>query len=368
MLLIGASVRLLAQSGHRAGLTQLAVDRFMDEDTLEAVAAGFRLRSEEALEPSAIIQAVDALDPDERAALVYTGGLENHPALLETLCRHRPLKGNSPTLLRTLRDAALFFNLLDTLSIPYPSTRREPPDSPENWLLKSACSEGGKGVRFAAQTVPCAGDYYQQRIEGPACSVLFLANGSDVRRIGFNTLWSLSAPQRPFLFAGAANFTVCAKATLSEVSTWLPRLVRRTGLVGLNSLDFVVNEDGRPLALEINPRPSATLGLYDAEIPGGLLKRHLDAVEGHALEEVPLSPCRAFHVMLSPASLRLSARPQWPEWCHDRPNPEAQIARGAPFCTVEATGQTASDTLRRLKQRQTILDVRLKSALTRSVH
>jgi len=93
ILIVGASARAAAFSALRAGLVPVASDLFGDED-LRAVArfveplgkypAGFKA----------------ALLRMPEAPFLYTGGLENHGALVDQLARLRPLWGNDGSRLR----------------------------------------------------------------------------------------------------------------------------------------------------------------------------------------------------------------------------------------------------------------------------
>ena len=350
---------MLAVSGRRAGLAMWAVDRYLDQDTREAVLGGVCLGASRGHPRAAMQAAVEQLDPKEQAAVVYGGGLENDPDLLETLTLRRPLLGNSPEQLRALRTPRRFFALLQRLGIPSPKVRFDPPPNPKGWLLKAALSEGGLGVRTAESGRRPPLGYYQQHIKGPVCSVLFLADGHRHLEIGFNTLWSLEVGDRPFLYAGAANFTRLSLSIRERVRAWLPPLVTATGLVGLNSLDFVVTTDGIPLVLEINPRPPATLGLYDADVPQGLLRQHLQAVAGTLPGTAQIPAFRAQHVVLAPKALITTDETSWPPWCQDRPGPKTRIEAQQPFCTVVAQGLSPGETLRRLRHRLKIINHRL---------
>ena len=59
------------------------------------------------------------------------------------------------------------------------------------------------------------------------------------------------------------------------ITGWLKQLVPVFALKGLNSLDFI-HADDCSYVLEINPRPSASMQLYDED----LLNRHIQACEG----------------------------------------------------------------------------------------
>jgi hypothetical protein len=87
LILVGASARAAAFSALRAGLEPYAIDCFADRD-LAAVCPAVRIdRYPHDFEP--------ALARAPHAPWIYTGGLENHPRLVERLARLRPLLGNA---------------------------------------------------------------------------------------------------------------------------------------------------------------------------------------------------------------------------------------------------------------------------------
>lgn len=353
LLLLGCSARLLAESGRRSGFHMKAVDAFLDEETLGSCSSALKFSSGslERLDALEIVQIAARIDPEEQCGIVYGGGFEYQPDLLETLSVRRKLLGNAPGVLRRLMPSQEFFGLLDQLEIPYPEVRIETPKDPENWIIKSSCTAGGRGVRSTASGGLGLGEYYQRCIAGLSYSVLFVSDGRTPAVIGFNTQWSMRMGHRPFIFAGAANFTRLKSSTLEAVSNWLFPLIAATGLVGLNSLDFMVTEEGFPLMLEVNPRPSATMGLYDEDVPGGLLLAHFRAVQGRLPEGPGIRRAfRAFHVVLSPRAVRLGIS-RWPHWCHDRPRRGTKVGSGAPFCTIDAEGASPQQTLKTLKAR-----------------
>lgn len=346
---------MLARSAARYGLRPVVLDLYADTDTRQHAAAWAQIPPGSiGFEPAALLAAAARLAPAAQGyALAYGSGLDLAPDLLERLSLGRQVYGNSPETLRLVKSPAAFFNLLDRLAIPYPDTRFEPPSDPRGWLVKPGCGEGGKGVGFCAQFSRAgAGGYYQRHLPGPPRSALFLADGANARLIGFNTLWTASLPGQPFLFAGAVNRTDLSPAQCAQLSAYLARLTQAAGLKGLNSLDFMLDEAGTCRVLEINPRPSATLGLYDADFPEGLLARHLRACRGEL--GAPWHPgvtARAFRVWFAGHELTVPESLDWPAWCADRPPAGTLIRAGEPVCSVEAEGVDRSAAERQLRQR-----------------
>jgi predicted ATP-grasp superfamily ATP-dependent carboligase len=93
--------------------------------------------------------------------------------------------------------------------------------------------------------------------------------------------------------------------------------------------------DGDCRVLEINPRPSATMALYDDDFDQGLLALHIAACHG---ELPPLArhtgPIRALRIVYSQSATSIPVGFHWPEGCADIPNPGATIEAGQPLCSL----------------------------------
>jgi hypothetical protein len=121
----------------------------------------------------------------------------------------------------------------------------------------------------------------------------------------------------------------------------IARLAAAIPLLGLNSADFLVAGDGFRL-LEINPRPSATLDIF--EPPGGsLFALHMSACAGALDVAAPKLPdAMAAALVYAERDLTIPAL-QWPDWAVDRPHTGAAIGTGEPLCTVHAFAATATE-------------------------
>ena len=122
-------------------------------------------------------------------------------------------------------------------------------------------------------------------------------------------LWRRGAACRAFAGAGGASDGISVE-----------RVARRFGLKGLGSADFLVNGEDAYL-LEINPRPGATLDIFDSEAEP-LLRIHLEAVLEQPASRRPLKlsrrPCAAA-IVYATEPITVSQTMVWPDWSADRP-------------------------------------------------
>jgi predicted ATP-grasp superfamily ATP-dependent carboligase len=361
-LIVSASGRALAAMARRAGARAVVLDLFADADTaaccdaVRRVAAdrGLRFHSRRLLDAAATLAA-----PPTCAGLVFGSGLEGRVGLLGRLAKGRRLFGNAPATVLRLKEPQNLVSLLDSLGIPAPAVRFDPPSDPRGWLVKQAGGAGGGHVRRAQRgTRPRPGRYFQRFVAGRSLSSLFVADGRHARLIGFSEQWPAGAncPRRPFSFGGAISDAPIPAATRAQVEDWGARLTACVGLVGLNGIDFILDEAGRPHCLEINPRPTATAELYDDRAEGGLFAWHLQACDGQ-LPKGRLEPgaVRGQAVVYALAPFTIPMEFRWSAWVGDRPAPGTPFALGAPVCTVHAAGPSVPQVRIQLDERSRII-------------
>ena len=332
----------------RAGARSVVLDLFADRDTVGLCNAARRVCSDRALRfhGRKLLDAAAALAPrDASAGLVTGSGLEGRTRLLARLAEGRRLYGNTPETIARLKEPASLLPLLDSLGIPRPAVRFEPPAEPRGWLVKQAGGAGGVHVRPARSGLKArAGRYFQRFVAGRSMSVVFVADGHEARIIGFNEQWPAGSgcPSFPFSYGGAVSDAHLPEPAKARVETWVQRLTEHAGLAGLNGIDFMLDDAEKPHFLEINPRPTATAEFYDERATGGLFAWHVQACEGRlpagALES---GDVRAHTILYATAPMTVTRWVRWPGWVSDRPELGAAIAAGAPICTVHAAGNDA---------------------------
>jgi len=360
---VALSARALAAAAVRAGLRPAAVDLFADEDARRLAAPCVRLPSAGLrLDADALLDALSA--PALRGVpLVYGSGFEDDPTLLARIAAGRPLLGNPPDAVARTKDPFAFAALLHRLGIPHPEVRAEAPPPADGHLLKRIGGSGGGHIRPAVPGPAPPGWYVQRRIGGHPVSVLFLADGRRACVVGLSRQWASPAPDAPYRYGGAAGPLRLPERVAGPMSAMVARLTEALGLVGLNSADFLVAGDTLHL-LEVNPRPGASLDVFDRDPMPPLLALHADACAGRLPDRLPsLWNCRAALVHYATAPLRID-RTDWPAWTADRPSAPARIAPGEPVCTVLAEGTSVGRARRRAEQRRRHLTAALLAADT----
>lgn len=339
LLAVALSGRALAQAVRRAGYAPLVIDLFGDADMRAAAASSVVVAGSLAygFDAEDLLAAAEVIAPKGTVAgFVYGSGLEAQPELISALAEGRPLFGNSAATVAALKSPTEFFALLNSMGLPYPEIQLDPPLEPTGWLAKRIGGAGGAHVLPAAQAAGRS-FYWQRLIAGRVVAALVVADGRQGRLLGFSAQWAAATATAPFRFGGAIAPASVPEAMARAIGAALDPLVQKSGLKGLASIDCVFAEDGSFTVLEVNPRPGASLELFDGEGEGSLISLHLAACCGvldHPYK--PPSLAKAMAVVYADRLLAVPYVPSWPEWVHDRPRPGARLEGGAPVCTVTA--------------------------------
>ena len=358
---------MLAQSAKQGNWQAYVADAYADQDTQQLAHQFYKLAvCSSGLETTGLLAAIDYLTAQQSIlGLVYASGLESHPKLLQQIARHYLIFGNSFEQVEQVKNPHYFFKLLTQLDIPFPTVRFNPPVNPKGWLCKPSYSEGGQGIHPATQSTYANSNryYFQKHISGNSYSALFLADGQCMKIIGFNQQYiSAPYPATPYLFTGIINRTPLSSTHQQHIRRVIQKLVIAVGLKGLNSLDFML-EDSSCQVLEINPRPSASMALYDQDFPQGLLTEHIHACQrslDNNLQHNP-HPVRIYHIIYAVEPVSIPLGIQWPRWCTDRPLGGTDITAGQPIAAINAEAATVKSAEKQIQIRETAIRDRIAS-------
>jgi len=377
VLVAGVSTRAAAESAARAGFRVTAIDAFGDLDQHPLVAAHMLERKFSA---HAAARAARGIECD---SVAYLSSFENHPKAVATLARGRTLWGNTPAVLRRVRDPLALARALRERGFVVPAVRsnlepgtmnrepgtvnREPP-----WLVKPLSSGGGRRVRrWSPGTRLSRGCYLQEFIEGAPGSVVFAAAG------GCSVPLGISRQLVGDGAFGATGYQYCGSILMpyddtdGDAAALSAAVAAEFGLAGVNGIDFI-SRGGRAYAVEVNPRWSASMELVELAYGVSVFGAHAAACAHGQLPDFDLgSAQRRAHVLgkavvfarqdvvVGDTSTWLPAVPDSPDPpdlpdspdLPDRPDPPAlrdipkageHIAAGQPVCTVFASGDSVT--------------------------
>lgn len=335
ILIAAFSGRALAAAARRAGDDVEVADLYADLDTARYARACWKLPGgARGFERDALIAAVERRAAAVRG-LVYGAGFEHDPDLLAALAARLPLLGNPPDVVAAVKDPLRFAALLARLGLPHPPTTLTPPRVGA-WLAKEAGGTGGTHIAPAEQMCAAPERYFQQHIPGRALAALFLADGHGASTLGFSEQWVDGDDGAPFRYGGCAGPARPEPPLASAIAEACSALAQALCLVGLNSLDLLVDGDTFHI-LEVNPRPGATLDIFDRGPGVPLWRLHLEGVAGRL---PPVAECgggaRAAAVVYAPWDIAIPMGLSWPRWTADRGGAGTVVRRGEPICTVTA--------------------------------
>lgn len=353
ILVVAISGRSLATAARRAGYRALVADLFNDTDTC-------RLAERATILPGSLNDGIDGREilpslrklvgQDRPEALVYGSGFERRPEIIDMLAESFPVAGNSADAIRRVKDPLSLASLCAEIGIPHPEIRFEPPKDRRGWLTKVPGGAGGSHVRPATSFgLSPSGSYFQRHVPGVGLSALFLAERGRARLVGYSRQWPSPSAASPFRYGGAVRLPRFPREKGEKISRWLNDLVARTGLVGLCSADFIDGPEGTFL-LEINPRPGATLDIFDND-DKPLLTQHLRSVRGEGIEVPVLRGSVASAIAYASRPIPRFPELQWPPLTADHQRPGSELDAGDPVCTVLAQARSAAAAERAVKAR-----------------
>jgi predicted ATP-grasp superfamily ATP-dependent carboligase len=270
---------------------------------------------------------------------------------LTLIAKYWPVLGNDAGRVARIKAPERFFAVLDRLGIRHPSTTIEPPPHEAGWLTKRIGGAGGSHIVPTRLNNRNRKIYYQERVEGRPVSALFVANGPDACVLGFSEQWTAPSTRSPWRYGGSVRPASLPARVARKMTSAVKSVAREFKLKGLGSADFLVNGEDAHL-LEINPRPAATIDIFDSgESP--LIQLHLDAVMDGKLprQRLKFSDAKASAIVYAKSSIAVPPRMTWPDWVADRPKPSEWIDKNRPICTVWARARTQGRAKRLVEQR-----------------
>jgi uncharacterized protein len=292
------------------------------------------------LAPDKVMSAVETLiSAHDPIGLVYGAGFEHQPETIAAIARKVRVFGNDAETLQRAKDPLVLARVCAAHNIRHPQIQFSAPDEPELWLTKRRGGAGGEHIAVAEAPSRARPDsYFQRRVAGTNISALFLASEKQAEIIGLSMQWTAPTQASPFRYGGAAGPIDIDPSRSREIARSVALVASEFDLIGLNSADFLASDDAVWL-LEINPRPGATLDVFESnEAP--LFARHIAACEGSPTPAPRSMTFKAAEIVYAPHDIVVRGLANWPDWAVDRSAPGTLIAAGDPLCTTLGVGAT----------------------------
>lgn len=394
LVLLGGSVRALTESARRAGFAVHAADLFCDLDTVAAARRAVSVAGDTTHRYPWSLRTAAAAFPQD-APWCYSGGLENHPAVIAAIAADRPLAGTPADVVRRLRDRRRLAAVARAAGLFAPLTLASPAGLPQDgsFLVKPRHGAGGRGIRRWTPAAHADRDgavarephVWQRWIPGVPISAAYLLAPEGARLLGASLQHIGSAWCRAgdFAWCGgvAARSGTAADpcrgfvAPLERLGVELRARFQPRGAVGV---DLVATADGRLVVLEVNPRPTASMELHERLGAGSIAALHLAACgvvaggppaarhDGIAAHSFPRASAWAKAILFAAAptpiteelaALIMDRRAAWTSddggWpaLSDLPQPGQTIPARGPVLTVFGPGATTDEAAALVRRR-----------------
>ncbi len=387
LLVLGGSARALARSAATAGWAVYAADLFGDEDLQTSVARSVQVDAREY--PHSLLVAAESFPP---APWCYTGAVENHPDLIDQLAAIRPLSGNAGAAVRAVRDPLRLGATARAAGLLFPETRLTPAGLPGDgsWLVKPRSSASGRGIHPWLSTAVTSAKplLWQRRVKGIPYAASFIMADGRARLLGLSRQLLAEAwcAGGPFAYGGSVTLSSAEiprglAAQASEIGGMLAEEFRLVGAVGV---DLVIDPDGQPWIIEVNPRVTASMELHERATGISVAAAHLAAcgvtgpTAGSAQTVTDTVWAKAIVHTPGPLAITVDLTARWAAiaaaWTRadtgqpavaDIPTPGQTIAPRAPVLTVFARGDSAAAALAALRRRVDELSATWQQSVSR---
>lgn len=344
-----------------------AIDAFADRDQHPSVRALSAARDFNV--PPTASAVARAAGGVRRDGTVYLSPFENHPRAVAALAAEGVLLGNTPEVLRRVRDPFTLAQVLTRHGFAVPRLlegARGARGARGAWLRKPFRSGGGNRVQEWLGEPPPRGMYLQERIDGTPGSIVFAArNGAcvpiafsrqlagDVNFGGgaFRYCGSIIAPLGDRQFSDGGALFDAASAVAREVSSAF-------GLAGVNGIDFIAR-GGILYPLEVNPRWCSSVEVAERAFGMTFFPFHIAACSGGML---PSFDCAAAlerteavgkAIVYARQAVSVGDTSRWLDdvSVRDVPQSGACFRAGQPVCSVFANGADSEACYRLLVSR-----------------
>jgi predicted ATP-grasp superfamily ATP-dependent carboligase len=381
LLLVGIDLSSLAISTKNAGYKIYSADFFGDVDlrklsdknlSMINQASGILTEKfETCYDPIKFINMVKELSKDHKfAGLLLSSGLDDSTEVLEKLNNICAIIGNSPKIIKQIRDKEHFFNKLKKMKICHPKTiitnnickaKMEASEIGYPIILKPLEGFAGSDIRKANNKKELVNEYerlsslgneriiIQEFIEGTPASISFLASNHKSKIISINEqllgLKNIHQPE-PFGYCGNITPLLIEDITLNNCKKVVKKITKCFNLKGSNGIDVVISKNNIPYVIEVNPRFQGSLGCVEQALDVNLVEMHLKSCIQKELPSKTPKPLRysVRLILYAPKRLKAPYLVLDPN-LQDIPYLGSIIDEGEPFCSIFTIGENREGAL-----------------------
>ena len=351
ILVIGLSTRMLVKSLSNSH-DVFAIDVFGDLDTLET-ACGWRSigNANYLIDETRFLKVFkNVVKEYSPTAFIHSSGFEGKYHLIEKAEKTLPHYGLPVKRIKKVRDSAIFFKMLSKLKVNYPETivKGFGVKCPRGWLRKSFDTAAGSGItKKNDSNLNSQSIYLQKEISGKPMSVFFLAGREKIKVFGFCENLYINKNSSPYYFAGLIGPIQICNRLISKIFEIIKKISNEFNLIGLNGLDFILMSE-KIYVLEVNPRPTAAMEIFENFFRCSLLDLHCDVFsrpfKPKKLREIKFFEKISFakkiygtRIIFAEKDINLTQdffrQLNGLSWCRDLPNVDS-LKKGDPICSI----------------------------------
>ena len=355
-LLIGSNIRFLAENAVKHGHKIVTVDYYGDWDTLRLGPNRSILRDGDGV--MSMLSLVRLAEGIENRGVVYGPGFENDIVALRSLQRLGKTLGCDLKSARSARNPDSLMRAAATWGFHFPETLMEknrPPESGQ-WLVKPLNSLGGGGISFFTENgkAPDSPFLFQKYIPGLPSSASVVSNGSDAAILGVTTqiVGDPDFGASGFRFVGNVYPHPFSEDIIDQVTEIAEAITLEFDMKGLWGFDFIY--DGEVTLIEVNPRPTAGMGLLGIASFSDLLGLHVDSLAHETSDNlIDCAPARRYTAqarVFAESDLTFFGTEEWAALgARDIPENGSIIRGGSPILTLTASATTHAQVIETLK-------------------
>jgi predicted ATP-grasp superfamily ATP-dependent carboligase len=394
LLVAGVDTVFVAASAKRTGYDVYVADYFGDID-LKRFCSEFKAvikqkkgescgRMRLNFKPKAFLEMVRILGNKHKIdAILLSSGLDDYFDVLCELNRLIPILGNSPEVIRNVREKPRFFEELELLGIPHPENELasdvfEAKVSAAKIgypvIVKPTSSFGGVGVRlvlndkeiektFREVSQESGSVLIQKFIEGVHASVSILAGDKKVRVVSVNEqLLGLPSvfQNEPFGYCGNIVPLHVNDSVFEKCESIAEKIALHFGLRGSNGIDMVISGDGTPYVVEVNPRFLGTLGCIERVFGINMVEAHVEACLYGEMPTIRKASKFCTRLILYAPKRVIASDLTVFEDVWDIPLPNSLIEEGEPLCSVLTEGKSRDASLQKAEEKAKSIYCRLR--------
>lgn len=390
LLVVGIDATSVSLSASKGGFEVFSADYFGDLDLKRYCNVSSSLREHGLLSSSNDISSEEKMQALVKIAagiisdhgidgILLASGLEDYPDALAELHDLSPILGNTPEAIGRARDWRKLFREIMRKKVLHPETeiaenlgeaKKAARDLGYPVLLKPSRGCGGTNISLARGTDELEANYLLHACEGKemlvqkylrginaSASLIATRNKAKVICLTEQMIGEPKLGQRnPFGWCGNIVPLVVSEEPAQDSIRQIAMIAEDLHLTGSNGIDFILQDNGLPCIIEVNPRFQETIECIDRHLSTNVVKIHLDAcLKNKMPQDYDEGQFWTRLLLFASETLHLKKRLRG-EAIRNVPSRDSVILKGDPICSIVASGKSRRASLANAYNR--IRDVR----------